>query len=238
MLPTNSRRLRSTTLPELVRYSAVTVTRIRRRILRPSFRFLSALRPLQPPSPGHPPAAPPLSRLRPTLPLSNRKSCCRQWRHRTSSRHSCRIVLTLCRRWHGPRCRPLPPHSRPESNAQRRHCSSRTRLMTTMMTMTDNCDVIYIHCLPSCCCNSHGKCANSAVPSANMFTYVHCVPKRTFFVFACNFHTRQPIFVIFGSHTLQEIFRRLCIISPPYSFCVTSLPCKNLDHSFSHVFLC
>ena len=50
--------------------------------------------------------------------------------------------------------------------------------------------------------------------------------------FCNNFVYCQTIFIIFGTHTLEEMCNWGYIVSPPNMVCVTALPCKILTTTF------
>ena len=75
-----------------------------------------------------------------------------------------------------------------------------------------------------------------------LYSFLHTCTgwtKKTAHGFLCyNFAYSQSFFIIFGTYTVihyRKFATGWCIVSPPNTVCVTTLPCKILNHNFIHV---
>ena len=69
-----------------------------------------------------------------------------------------------------------------------------------------------------------------------IMTIIPSGPKKTAHGFHCNnFAYSQSIFIILAHVHYRKFATGWCIVSPPNTVCVTTLPCKSLSHNFIHV---
>ena len=67
---------------------------------------------------------------------------------------------------------------------------------------------------------------------------IYRVGQKTAHGFLCyNFAYSQSVFIIFGTYTThyRKFATGWCIVSPPNTVCVTTLPCEISNHNFIHV---
>jgi len=65
--------------------------------------------------------------------------------------------------------------------------------------------------------------------------YTGWAKKTAHGVYGNNFVYSQSFFIIFGTCTYRKFATGWCIVRPPNTVYVPTLPCKNLNHNFTDI---